>query len=311
MRAALLLNPRAGTLLARPELLERIPAALREAGLEVLEIGEEAGDGLDAKLDAALALRPDLLVVGGGDGSIRTAAARLIDQPVALAILPLGTMNLLARDLGVPLEPDEAAAALGHAGFRQIDVGLVNGEVFLCQSVIGLPNRMGLHRERVRGKDGLSARWRVTVAFARAWWRHPLLRLGLRAEGGRVRRVWTRAISVINNSYDEAPGHLFHRPRLDAGVLSWIVARDFDPWWAAKMLAAMALGRWRRRSELIAGEAATLDILSRSGHLRVMNDGEAMLLPTPLHYSIRPRALRVLAPLPAEAPGDTAVEGVA
>jgi diacylglycerol kinase family enzyme len=230
---------------------------------------------------------------------------------VALAILPLGTLNLLARDLGVPMEPEEAAAALAHADFRQIDIGLVNGEVFLCQSVIGLPNRMGLHRERVRGKDGLAARWRVVVAFARALLRHPPMRLGLKPEGRSLRRVWTRAVSVVNNAYDEAPGHLFHRPRLDAGVLTWLVARDFDLWWAAKLLAAMALGHWRQRPGLISGEAASLDIHSRRSHLRVMNDGEAMLLETPLRYSIRPRALRVLAPLPAKAPGELTTEGVA
>jgi diacylglycerol kinase family enzyme len=311
MRAALLLNPRAGTLLARPELLAEIPAALRAAGLDVLEVGEDAGPDLEARLEAALALQPELLVVGGGDGSIRTAAARLVGGPVALAILPLGTLNLLARDLGLPLEPEEAAAALGRATIRQIDIGLVNGEVFLCQSVIGLPNRMGLHRERVRGRDGLAARWRVALGFLRALWRHPPMRLGLRPEGQPLRRVWTRAISVVNNAYDEAPGHLFHRPRLDAGVLTWLVARDFDLWWAAKLVAAMALGRWRRRPGLIAGEATSLDILSRRSHLRVMNDGEAMLLRTPLRYSIRPRALRVLAPPPAEAPRQPVAEGAA
>lgn len=311
MRAALLLNPRAGTLLARPELLGRIPAALRAAGLEVLEIGEDAGPDLEARLEAALALQPELVVVGGGDGSIRTAAARLAGGPVALAILPLGTLNLLARDLGLPLEPEEAAATLGRAGFRQIDIGLVNGEVFLCQSVIGLPNRMGLHRERVRGRDGLAARWRVTLGFLRALWRHPPLRLGLRPDGQPLRRVWARAISVVNNAYDEAPGHLFHRPRLDAGMLSWLVARDFDLWWAAKLVAAMALGRWRGRPGLIAGEATSLEIFSRRSHLRVMNDGEAMLLRTPLRYSIRPRALRVLAPQPAGASRQAIAEGAA
>ncbi|MFC7552672.1 diacylglycerol kinase family protein [Pseudoroseomonas wenyumeiae] len=114
MRAALLLNPRAGTLLARPELLAEIPAALRAAGLEVLEIGEDAGPDLEARLEAALALRPEVVVVGGGDGSIRTAAARLAGGPVALAILPLGTLNLLARDMGVPLEPGKPPPPLAR-----------------------------------------------------------------------------------------------------------------------------------------------------------------------------------------------------
>ncbi|MBO1076351.1 diacylglycerol/lipid kinase family protein [Roseomonas marmotae] len=312
MRAALLLNPRAGTLLARPELLTLIPAALRDAGLEVLEV--EAGGDLDTRLEAALALQPDVVVVGGGDGTIRTAAARLAGGPVPMAILPLGTLNLLARDLGLPLAPEEAAAALARATPRRIDIGLVNGEVFLCQSVIGLPNRMGLHREKVRGRGGLAPRWRVVVALARALLHHPPLRLGLRTGGGEMRRVWSRAISVVNNAYDEAPGHFFHRPRLDTGRLSWHVVRQFDLLWIARILTSMALGRWRSQPGLISGEAETLDILSRRSHLRVMNDGEAMLLRTPLRYSIRPRALLVLAsPQPAMAapPLPMAAEGLA
>jgi diacylglycerol kinase family enzyme len=304
MRAALLLNPRAGTLINRPELLDRIPAALREAGLEVTEIGDDAAPDLAGKLEFALALRPDVLVVGGGDGTIRSVAARLAGGDVALGIVPLGTLNLLARDLGMPMEPEAAAAALGRAAIRAIDMGEVNGEVFLCQSVIGLPNRMGLHRERVRGRSGIASRWRVVVALARAYWRYPPLRLGLRLDDDRMLRVWTRALSVVNNAYIDAPGQLFHRPRLDAGVLSLHVAHGFDIWWAVKLLAAMALGKWRRCPELLSAEVATLAIHGRHRHVRVMNDGEAMLLQNPLLYTIRPRALRVLAPEPSRTAND-------
>jgi diacylglycerol kinase family enzyme len=299
LRAALLLNRRAGTLISRPELVTLLPAALRRAGLDVTDIGDEAGD-LPARLEAALALQPDVLVVGGGDGTLRTVAARLAGGPVALAVLPLGTMNLLARDLGMPLAPEEAAQALGRAAIRAIDVAEVNGEVFLCQSVIGLPNRMGLHREKVRGRSGLASRWRVTLAFARAIWRYPPQRLGLRCDGGPMRRIWTRALSIVNNRYIEAPGRLFHRPRLDEAVLNLHAARGFGVWWAVRLLAAMAVGRWRQHVDLISMEATALEIVSRSRHVRVMNDGEAMLLATPLRYSIRPGALRVLAPVPLE-----------
>ena len=295
-RAALLLNPRAGTVLARPELLQTIPQALRDAGLELVDPDVAEDAPLADKLEAALALSPEVLVVGGGDGSIRSAAARLAGGPVALAIVPLGTLNLLARDLGLPMEPEAAAAALRDATFREIDMAEVNGEVFLCQSVIGLPNRMGLHRERVRGRDGFKARWRVVLGVVRAWWRYPPQRLGLRLDAAPMRRVWTRAVSVVNNEYSEAPGQMFQRGRLDGGVLALHAARDFGPWWVARLLAAMALGRWRRGAAMVSGTAAAVAIHSRRGHLRVMNDGEAMLLKTPLRYAIRPRALRVLAP---------------
>jgi diacylglycerol kinase family enzyme len=298
-RAALLLNPRAGTVLARPELLQQIPAALRAAGMELLEPDIAPDAPMAEKLDAALALAPEVLVVGGGDGSIRAAAARLAGGTVALAVVPLGTLNLLARDLGLPMEPEEAAAALRDAVLRDIDIAEVNGEVFLCQSVIGLPNRMGLHRERVRGRDGMAARWRVAVGFVRAWWRYPPQRLGLRIGEAPMHRVWSRAVSVVNNEYSEAPGRIFHRDRLDGGVLSLHAARDFGLWWALRLVAAMAMGKWRHGTTLVSGNAPHIAIHSRRSHLRVMNDGEAMLLSTPLHYTIHPGALRVLAPMAA------------
>ncbi|MFC7552673.1 diacylglycerol/lipid kinase family protein [Pseudoroseomonas wenyumeiae] len=193
---------------------------------------------------------------------------------------------------------------------RQIDIGLVNGEVFLCQSVIGLPNRVGLHRERVRGRDGLAARWRVALGFLRALWRHPPMRLGLRPDGQPMRRVWTGAVSVVNNAYDEAPGRFFHRPRLDAGVLTWLVARDFDLWWAAKLIASMALGRWRGgRADCRRGRQPghLQPPQPPAGHERRRGDAAA----NSLRYSIRPRALRVLAPPLAEAPPQRAAEGAA
>ncbi|WBV44105.1 diacylglycerol kinase family protein [Pseudoroseomonas cervicalis] len=303
MRATLLLNPRSGTLLGQPALAGRIAAALRQAGFTLDIVPEDAAPDLAGRLDAALAGGAPVLIVGGGDGTLRSAAARLAGTGVALGVLPLGTMNLLARDLGLPLAPEAAALALGQAEIRAIDLAEVNGEPFLCQSVIGLPNRIGQHRERLRGDLRLAARWRLGIAALRLFWRHPPLRLALRLEEGpRLRRVWTRALSVVNNAYEEAPGRLFHRPVLDGGTLTLHVARGFGLGWILRMLLAMAAGQWRRSDALLSWRAATLSIHSRNRHLRVMNDGEALLLATPLQYRIHPGALRVLAPRREAAP---------
>lgn len=303
MRATLLLNPRSGTLLGEPGLAEALPEALRRAGFDLTVIPPDAAPDLPGRIALALETAPEALIIGGGDGTIRSAAALLRGTGVALGVLPLGTMNLLARDLGLPMPPLEAAAALGDAQVAPIDLAEVNGEVFLCQSVIGLPNRIGQHRERSRGDGRLASRWRVVVGAARAFWRHPPLRLGLRLGtpgqppgAAPVLRVWTRALSVVNNAYEEAPGALFHRPRLDAGILSLHVARGFGLWWVVRLLLAMAAGRWRGRPGLLTRRATAIVLHARKRHLWVMNDGEAALLETPLHYSLHPRALKVLMP---------------
>lgn len=296
-RAVLVMNNRAGTLSGRPELPALMVAALREAGFDLTVIGEEPGPGMAARVEAALAHDAPVVIVGGGDGTIRSVAARLAGTGRILGVLPLGTLNLLARDLRMPMEPLEAARALGRAAPRAIDMGEVNGEAFLCQSVIGLPNTIGRHRERHRGEKSWRSLMRVLVAAFRALLRQRPHRLMVNAPGWeKPWRLWTRALSVVNNGYDEGTGMMFHRPRLDTGLLHLYVSRNFSIGWGAKMLAAMALGMWKRSSEINILTGPAFVIRSRRRRLRVMNDGEATILRTPLQYAIRPGALMVLAP---------------
>jgi diacylglycerol kinase family enzyme len=176
-------------------------------------------------------------------------------------------------------------------------VAEVNGRVFLCNSVIGLPVTLGRHRERHRGASGLLDRLRWAAASLRSIWRYRPLRLDITIDGdGRVRRLVTRAVAVANNAYAEGIGQMFARQRLDRGELVLYLARRFGVWWAVRMLLAMALGAWRDSPDLDARAAAGLTIRSRRRRLRVMNDGEGLLLAPPLRYAIRPLALRVILP---------------
>jgi diacylglycerol kinase family enzyme len=296
-RAVLVMNNRAGTLAGRPELPALVVAALRDSGFDLTVIGDDAASSMGGRVEAALATDAPVVIVGGGDGTIRGVAARLADTGRVLGILPLGTLNLLARDLGFPLDPLEAAHALGRSAPRAIDMGEVNGSIFLCQSVIGVPNAINRHRERYRGDKSWRALFRLVVAGIRALLRHRPHRLMINAPGWeKPWRIWTRALSVVNNSYEEGTGLMFHRPRLDSGSLYLYVTRTFSIGWSAKMLLAMALGFWKRlrEVEILSGPAFTIH--SRRKRLRVLNDGEPSILRTPLRYTLRPRALLVLAP---------------
>ncbi|WP_426956675.1 diacylglycerol/lipid kinase family protein [Muricoccus radiodurans] len=296
-RAVLVMNTRARTLLGRPELAGEVVAALAQAGF-LLSVVDDPTMSFPERIEAAIADPAELLICGGGDGTIRTLAARLAGTGRVLGVLPLGTLNLVARDLGLPLDPVEAALALGTAAPRRIDVAEVNGQVFLCQSVIGVPNAIGRHRERHRGKGFFRALVRVAVAAARALWRRRALRLAVTSPGWRRPwRVWTRALSVVSNDYEEAPGRFFSRPKLDGGVLTLYVSRRFSVIWSLKMLARMAIGSWKRSPDIAMISATAFTILSQRRRLRVMNDGEAAVLMTPLRYTIRPGALTVLAPM--------------
>ena len=294
------MNGRAGTLSARPELPQLIPQALRSAGFDLTIIAEDAAPNMQGRVEAAIATDAPIVIVGGGDGTIRSVAARLGESGKVLAVLPLGTLNLLARDLGMPLDPVEAALALGRATERRIDVGEVNGEVFLCQSVIGLPNTINRYRELHRREKTWRSLLKVFIAAFRTLLRQRPHRLMVNAPGWhKPWRIWTRALSVVNNDYEEGAGRMFHRPRLDGGALHLYVSRRFSVGWSAKMLLSMALGMWKRSREIEIVSGPAFTIRSRRKSLRVMNDGEPFILRTPLQYAIRPRALTVLAPPPA------------
>lgn len=305
-RVAVVVNTRSGGLLGRAgeEAAAEVALALSAAGLEPVVVPEAAGD-LSARLDRAVAAGADAVIVGGGDGSIAAAAQRLAGTGTALGILPLGTMNMLARDLGIPADLGGAAAVLATGAVRAIDVAEVNGHVFLCLSVLGLPTALGRHRERQRGAGGgLLARLRLVLAGLRTLARHPPLRLEVALPGAAPRPVLTRALAIANNAYAEGLGQLFARTRLDRGELVLYRAHRFGAWWIVTMLAAMALGAWRDRAgidALASGGPIEVRASGRRRAIRVMNDGEALLLSPPLRYAIRPGALRVIVPAGAAA----------
>lgn len=306
MRAVLVMNNRAGTLDGRPELPGQIEDALRESGFDLRIIGEDAAPDMGGRIDAAVAAARDLpaplVIVGGGDGTVCGAAGKLAGTGIALGILPLGTLNVLARDLGMPLDPLEAARALAGAETKRIDIGEVNGEIFTCQAVLGLPNRFARLRQANRRTPGIAARMRTILGTLRAFGRPPLsLNLVWTDRPGAPpasKHVRARALSVVNNPYEEALGSFFHRPRLDTGLLAVHRPKRFGLFWSLVMLMAMGLGLWRRTEEVEHFLTSELTIESRRPNLRVSTDGEIRMLSTPLRFQLHPRALCVLALAP-------------
>jgi diacylglycerol kinase family enzyme len=295
MRVAVVLNTSAGSLIGRHEAEAEVARHLESAGLDAVIVPDHP-EGLMARLDDAIARGADAVVVGGGDGTIAAAAGKLMNTGTALGILPLGTMNMLAKDLGIPLELEAAADALARGSIRAIDVAEVNGHVYTCNSVIGSPSWLGRHRERGRGKASLRTRLAFAIAALRADWRHPPLRLRLQVDAGRPVRLWTRALAVANNRYAEGFNMFMARPRLDLGQLTLYVARRYGLWWWVRLMVGMFLGTWRGSRLVHEASAREVTIHSPRTALHVMSDGEAALLAPPLVYRIHPAALRVIVP---------------
>ncbi len=291
--ATLVVNPAAGGLLDGAVTPEGLAARLTAAGFAVELLSGPPGE-IRQRVERARDLPADLVVVAGGDGTINAAAQVLAGSGKILGLIPRGTLNHLSKDLGIPQDLDGAVEALSTGVVREIDIGDVNGHLFLCSSVIGFASRLGGQRERWRGRLH-PWRWlRLIVRIAQTLYRDPTLEVGF--SGTTRPALRTRYLVVAVGLYEEAPGQLFARSHLDSGEFGVYAVRRPTFGRLARIMLAALMGRWRQAPDLIASEAGTLTVTSSRPRLRVMNDGEAALLDVPLRYSLRAQALRVLGP---------------
>ncbi|SEP47778.1 Diacylglycerol kinase family enzyme [Methylobacterium sp. ap11] len=297
-RIVLVANVAAGSLVDGGLTPEALRKRLEAAGLDVM--AEPHPDAsLPERLDAAAELPGiDAVAVAGGDGTLACAAQALTGKQVPLGILPLGTMNLLAKDLGLPLDLDAAVRVLATGTVRAIDAGEVNGHVFLINSVLGLPARMARHREAKRGRMGVLDVVRMGAGLLRHLGRYPRDRAVLTL-AGESRRVRFRTLAVVCGDYREGLGQVLSRAGVDGGHLTLYLVETLSAARLVRLGLGFAVGEWRRLPDLERHETDALTLDARKA-LRVMNDGEVVLIAPPLHYRLRASALRVL--VPAEDP---------
>jgi diacylglycerol kinase family enzyme len=273
---------------------------LAEAGFDAAFIAPEAGS-LPERIAQACALQPEILVIAGGDGTVACAAQQLAGTDIALGILPSGTMNVLAVDLGIPIGDVAAAiAVLRNGSVREIDAAEVNGQLYLCGSMLGLPARLARYREMGRGKGSMTRLWlRFARAAFRAFARYQAPRVALTVDG-RFVELRAGAIMITPNLLDDRTGRRLGRDRLDEGRLGLYALKQTNLRAILRLFVGLVL-RMVRRDPDLHGEAAREIVVTRIGRrapktVRVMNDGEVTLMTLPLTYRILPRALHVMAP---------------
>lgn len=236
----------------------------------------------------------------GGDGTVNAVATALIEtEDAALALIPTGTLNHFARDLGVPTDLDQAIEVIAADHRRRIDVAEVNGHLFLNNSSIGLYPQMVARRETLQ-KHRKLGKW---AAMMRAGWsvlRHPrTFHLTLCVNGQDIQRR-TPFVFVGNNDYQIEGLQSGGRNRLDEGVLAIYVVRQRDPWGLVLLVIRAMLGKIVHGRDLDRIIATSLSVESRHASALVARDGEVDTLTIPLRYRIRPRSLTVIVPLNSE-----------
>lgn len=301
MRTHTIVNCQAGTALdLSPDGIEsKVAQAFRNAGHDARVECVEPKSLVDA-IAAAAKSDIDALIIGGGDGSVRAAAEHLIGTNKALGVLPLGTMNRFARDLNIPLDIDRALETLAAGHAIPVDVAAVNGQIFLCNSMFGLPAGFAQQRQQLRGKAA-PERLKGYVRILRQMLASTRMISIAVDKGDELRRMRALSVVVTSNEYDEVPSLMLTKASMDRGYLSLYAARHKNGWALSVAVARAMLGLWKSDPEVekVSAKAFTIRMPRRSVHLT--NDGEVESFETPLRYTIQPAGLRALCPPTANA----------
>ena len=239
-----------------------------------------------------------ILVAAGGDGTINCAAQAALVQDCPLGLIPQGTFNLFARELGLPLEVEQATRAVLHARPEPVQVGLVNQRVFLVNASVGLYPKLLADRETVKQKLG-RRRWIALLSALKSLleWR---LKLVLDAElDGELRQLRTSNVFLCNNrlqlqrlGMDEALV-----AQVGEGRLACLVVPPLGLWAKLRLVASAFFGKLGDEREIQVLALRTLAVGARHARrLKVATDGEVQWMQLPLRFTVSPRPLKVMLP---------------
>jgi diacylglycerol kinase family enzyme len=273
---------------------QRLQTILGRSGREVEITVAQGGSEIRTAMQRAVDQGCDTLVAAGGDGTINTAAQLLAGSELRLGILPLGTLNHFAKDLGIPTDLEAAAEVVLGGSVCRVDVGQVNDRVFLNNSSLGAYPAIVRLRERYQaGGMGkwIAALW-ATLAVMR---RHPFLAVRLTVEEeAMVRR--TPFVLVGNNQYRMVGLHAASREALTKGELAVYVLNAERRRGLLRLAWQVLVQGVDRVQELDLFTVAEATIETSLPRIQVALDGEVTILDSPLHYRTRASALQVLVP---------------
>jgi diacylglycerol kinase family enzyme len=295
---AVVLNAKSGQGTS-PEAVERLQEIFAQAGREARITRARGGQEVAAAMRRAVEGGCQVLVAGGGDGTINCAASAAVGRNIPLGVLPLGTLNHFAKDVGIPLDLEDAAKVVLTGVECKVDVGEVNGRIFLNNSSLGVYPAIVRLRDRYRptlwGK-WLAALWAALTIMRR----NPFMVARIVVEEQKIVRR-TPLLLVANNEYRASGIQAGTRESLAKGRLAlYVVNAERRPGLLRLAWEVLLKGAEQAKEiDLVLVEDATIE--TRRRHLQVATDGEVFTLESPLEYRIRPGALRILVPPAATA----------
>ncbi|MEP7336674.1 MAG: diacylglycerol kinase family protein [Acidobacteriota bacterium] len=261
---------------------------LARTGAQIVQLAERAARGPS-----------QIIVAGGGDGTINAVASVLAGTDKTLGVLPIGTLNHFAKDLGIPLDLEGAVRTIGEGFTMRVDVGEVNGRIFLNNSGLGLyPSIVNQREKRQRLGHG---KWPAFfVASLTVLRRYPFLHVRLNMKD-QLFVGHTPFVFIGNNEYQMESLNIGGRNSLTEGQLCLYMTTRVGRLGLLRLAILALFGRLRSARDFKAVCSREIWVETRRKVVRVATDGEITLMQTPLHYRIRPGFLSVLAPRPQAA----------
>ncbi|WP_437813347.1 diacylglycerol/lipid kinase family protein [Sorangium sp. So ce1078] len=278
----------------------RLGELLKESGFDAEMLCAEKGQHM-GELARRVARGPyDLIVAGGGDGTISTVAAAIADTDKTMGVLPLGTVNHFAKYLGVPLTLEGAVRTLVEGRRVRVDVGEVNGRVFVNNSTLGIYPRIVRDREALRKRSGLNKWIALGLATVSGIRRHERFRLRLILDGQEL-QLDTPFVFVANNDFKLGDVDLARQRPPSSGELGVCVAHAKSRLSTVKLIASALAGRIQKASDFSILRTTELRVEApQRRRLHVAADGEVLRMTPPLCYRTRPEALQVIVPLSSD-----------
>jgi diacylglycerol kinase (ATP) len=235
--------------------------------------------------------RVDLVVIGGGDGTLNAAAAGLVDTQIPLAILPLGTANDLARTLGIAPSPIDACKAISTSQVRRIDLGWVNGKYFFNVASLGLSVKI-THNLTKEAKS----RWGV-FAYAKAalqaiWQSRPFA--AIISQDGESVKVKTLQIAVGNGRFYGGGMAVAADAAIDDRRLD-LYSLEVSHWWQIVFLLP-SLWRGDHGSDRNVRALHCREVTISTRKPRPINTDGELTTYTPAQFRVIPQAIPVLVP---------------
>ncbi len=240
--------------------------------------------------------QPLVVVAAGGDGTINLVASLVLESGLPFGVIPLGTFNYFARDLGIPLEPGAAALAIAQGHIRRVHVARVNGHLFLNNASFGLYRHLLEERERYKKRFGRYKVVAVLAALAALWRYRKIYTLHLELDGKPV-TIRTPLLFLGLNSLQLEKLDLEIARCTQAGLLAVIALQPTSRWHLLGLALRGALGGLHDSPDLRCFGASRVEITQKGRRrTRVAVDGESLDCDMPLHLEVQRDALQVVVP---------------